>query len=198
MITDISIDIESLGKRWDAPMLSVGAVAFDRTTGKLGQTFYAEVWIDEAISYGRVDASTLSWWMEQAAEAKCIFAEGRTKQTMYEALRGLGDFVRAAPANVRVWGNGSSFDITILERMYDLAGNGLRDQWKFWNIRDMRTIVEAAQVDPKTHKRVGVHHNALDDAKFQAEVIAQSLMKISKALVGKTVIVTTADEDDEL
>lgn len=198
MITDVSLDLETLGNRWNSAILSIGAVAFDRKTCKTGPHYYAEVLIDDAVRYGAVTGSTLAWWAQQGDAAKRVFG-GNKKVTLYEALRGLGDFVRGLPANVCVWGNGSHFDITILEHAYDHAGNGLAEQWKFWNVRDMRTIVDAAQFDTTGHKRVGTHHNALDDAQFQAEVIAKCLMKISAALNGKQApAVTNADEDDEL
>jgi len=39
-MTDYMIDLETLGTKVDAPVLSIGAVEFNLETGKLGQEFY--------------------------------------------------------------------------------------------------------------------------------------------------------------
>jgi len=207
--TDVSIDLETLSSGFDAPILSIGAVAFNRKTGVIGPTYYAEIKLDDALRFGRASASTLTWWMQQDAKAKRVFAESDKKVTVYEALRGLNDFIRSLPAGVFVWGNGSSFDITILERHFDVlrartpSGEGLVQEWKYWDVRDMRTIVDAANYDTRKHPRVGTYHNALDDARFQAEVIAACLMRITAAItqvkgVPAPAPVAATVEDDEL
>lgn len=177
-MNDISIDIESLGTRFDAPIISIGAVRFDRKTGKLGGEFYAEVDLQSAIDSGKVSADTLMWWMTQSPAARQVFAKGNERQHLSTALRGLSDFVRGAGMSSMVWGNGATFDITILEHAYSRCTTGLLPPWGYTNIRDMRTIVECSELDPKTFARVGVHHNALDDAKFQAIVISACWQQI--------------------
>ena len=76
-----------------------------------------------------------------------------------------------------VWGNGSTFDITILENAYKIIGD-IPHPWKFWNIRDLRTLVNAASVIGFNHKQlkhVGVYHDALADAVHQAKIAANAL-----------------------
>lgn len=55
---------------------------------------------------------------------------------------------------------------------------GITPYFSHWNDRDVRTIVEMGRVilniDPKkTMTREGVHHSALDDAKFQAKYVSE-------------------------
>lgn len=191
--TDVSFDLETLGKRVDAPVLSIAAVAFDRMSGKLGPEVELHIKIDEALIDGRVDGGTLLWWLGQSAEARNKLIAGQKKAiSTYEALRGLGDFVRGLPASVCVWGNGATFDISILERLYDVAGRGLKEQWQFLNIRDMRTIVDAADFNKDSIKFVGEKHVALDDARHQAKIITACLWKTP---AGKR---KQVEDDDEL
>lgn len=183
---DISIDIETLGKRFDAPVISIAAVPFEWTTGKISKSvFYEEIDVDSSIKAGHVDGSTLSWWMQQDEKAKRVFARGEHKVPLASALDRLAVFMRQFQG-ARVWGNGATFDITILEYAYVHGGVGLSCPWasEFWLIRDMRTLVDEASFDksqwpfPKT----GVAHNALDDATYQAGVIAAAKQKIARAL----------------
>lgn len=170
---DISIDIETLSTRHDAAILSIGAVVFDRETGELGENFYVTVDIDSAIANGHVLGSTLAWWMQQNEAAKGLF-DASEKCTLAEALFDLSIFVRQREG-ARVWGNGATFDITILEHAYSRVN--LAAPWKFWEIRDMRTLVEAAAARGFNKVSVpfeGEKHNAMDDAVHQARVIAHS------------------------
>ena len=51
--------------------------------------------------------------------------------------------------------------------------------WKYWDVRDTRTIYELARFDLRSLKRSnGVHHNALDDAKHQVIGVQQSYSRL--------------------
>lgn len=201
-----SIDLETLDNRYSSAIISVGVQQFDPNTGKLGATFYREIDFDSASKAGTVSGSTLSWWMTQDIKAKRIFAKDDAKKVaLATALDELRTWMSGLSPVPRVWGNGSSFDITILEHAYINGSVGLAPAWHFANIRDMRTIVEDAQLDgTEWPKRVGVHHNALDDATYQAQVISYCRMKINKALHGEKKASqmvkrqVVAQDDDEL
>lgn len=204
-MNDVSIDIETLGQRYNSPIISIGAVAFDRHTGKLGKQYYAEVDIKDSLRHGTPDGATVAWWVQQGTgPAKNLFVDTGRKVVLIEALRGLNDFLRDISANVCVWGNGSTFDISILEHAYDKAGNGLREHWQYWAVRDMRTIVDVAGFDKKTMPFAGAPHHALDDAAHQAKVIAECFRLIGGQRVGKKAAppapapAPAANEDDDL
>lgn len=197
-----SIDLETLANRFDSAILSIGVVQFDPSTGKLGGEFYKEIEIDSAIKSGHVNGSTLAWWMEQGEKARRIFGKSNEKVGLATALDALATWLRSQPAQPKVWGNGSSFDITILEHAYVKGGVGLAVPWNYVNVRDMRTIVEVSGLDRGAWpKRIGVHHNALDDARYQAQVISACWQKIHGAvpLAGKptkTAAPVVADDEE--
>lgn len=200
MANDFSIDLETLSNKYNAPILSIGIVGFNRDTGKIGPKLYVEVDPDDAMRYGVPTASTIAWWVNQSNKAKQVFDTKKNKLPLYNALQSVCDFLHGNGKGVpTVWGNGSSFDITVLEHALDLAGRGLAAPWTYWNIRDMRTAVDMARVDPRDYTKTGTHHNALDDAEFQAMVIADCFARIAKAFgpAKKAAVVPTV-EDDEL
>jgi hypothetical protein len=181
MPTAISIDLETLKSRYDAAILSIGAAAIDLDTGKLGKTFYREINLATAMKAGSISPDTLAWWVGQNDKAKRVFSDHGKKVPLSVALYDLGLYV-AEHKGATVWGNGSSFDITILEYAYDHGAVGQQEPWAYWDVRDMRTIVDVAAVDKKSIPSVGVAHNALDDAIFQAHVIHRCWVKIRSAL----------------
>lgn len=186
-MNDISIDLETLSTRHDAAILSIGATQFDRNTGEIGDKFYREVCIDSAIENGHVSGSTLSWWMQQSERARELFAETRWKLSLGGALNDLQVFVERRPA-AKVWGNGATFDITILEQAY--AKSGRSAPWEYWNIRDLRTLVDAAEAngfDKASIPFEGTAHNALDDAVHQAKIASAAWRAVTNRISPATV-----------
>lgn len=182
---DWSIDIETLGTKYNAPILSIGAVQFDITTGETGVTFYEEIDLKSALANGQVDADTLMWWFEQVKkDNQTLFDKGGEKLVLVEALHQLSTLIRSKGVGTacRAWGNGATFDIGILDYAYVNVGHGLTAPWYFTNIRDMRTIVDVANIDVFKFPHVGKLHNALDDAMFQAMMISVAHRKIKRAL----------------
>lgn len=173
-MTDISIDLETLSTLPNAAILSIGAVEFNRYNGTLGRRMYAEIELNSAIKHGHVDGGTLVWWMGRGDKAKRVFGgDEYTKMSLATALDLLTEFYRQSEAD-KVWGNGSSFDITILESAYTACG--FKAPWQFWNVRDMRTIVDLAAelgFDKSSVPFEGTAHHAGDDAAHQAKVIAK-------------------------
>lgn len=206
--TDVSIDLETLGNRYNAPILSIGAVAFNRDNGKTGPTFYQEIDIDSAIKVGTVTGSTVAWWVAQSKDAKRLFDDNEQarakKMHIASALLNFTTFVRSLGAP-RPWGNGATFDITIIEHSIDKGTVGLEPPWVFWNIRDVRTVVDAAESlvgwRKDSVKRVGVHHNALDDATYQAHLVIEAWRALKPTLTKVAKVLPPAppvDDDDDL
>lgn len=202
--TAISIDLETLAARYNAAILSIGAAAIDLDTGKLGETFYREITLSSAMKAGKVSPDTLEWWLKKGEAAKRVFTGQAKKTPLSVALDELRTYV-LKHKDATVWGNGSSFDISILEHAYDNGCVGLTEPWAYWNVRDMRTIVDVAGIKKDEMKRNGTHHNALDDAIFQAEVISAAWRKIRGAIgmlpAGKrspAPAPATVTEDEEL
>lgn len=208
---DFSIYLETLGTRCTAPIISIGVQQFNRDTGKLGSTFYREIDIDSAIKSGRVQADTLAWWITQNKNAQRVFTN-KDKTHLATALQELTTWMRAESFAPKVWGNGATFDISILEYAYDHGCVGLREPWHFMAIRDIRTLLDVTGFDKTTVPAVGVAHNALDDATYQAKVVigawqAAKGMRgpepVSKPRKGEKIdkatgVITKTDDEDEV
>lgn len=65
------------------------------------------------------------------------------------------------------------FDIPIWG--HAMAAIGERPPWEFWAGRDTRTVYDIAGFNPKSIKRAGTYHNALDDAKHQVKCLVAAL-----------------------
>lgn len=197
---DISIDTESLGVRWDAPVIAVGAQAFDRDTGKMGATFHMNVELSSAIKSGRLDPETLKWWMRQSDAARQVFQDGNGIERYHLAtvLEQLTTWVRSIGSGVpRVYARGPQQDITWLERSYDMGAIGLKEGWHYQNVFDLRAIIDLAQIDESTIKFMGTAHNALAEATHQAKVVSAAYMKINVLLKGKPAAKPATKPDEE-
>lgn len=162
---DIMIDLETLGTDPNTPVLSIGAVYFDLKTKQLGPTFYMALDVNEQIARGRKPTGdTIKWWIQQSADAKKVFAEA-TKPAK-EVLEIFARWMLINNKDAYVWGNGSTFDISIMEDLF--KDYGLTRPWKYNRVMDMRTFKRFNNKGVMT-KSIGVAHNALDDAKFQAQ-----------------------------
>jgi hypothetical protein len=71
-----------------------------------------------------------------------------------------------------VWSHGSIFDIVILENICRKLQQAVT--WKFWQVRDTRTLFDIANVDVIVEGK----HNALNDALAQAKAVQQSYKKL--------------------
>lgn len=174
-MNNLMIDLEGFSLKPDAAIASIGAAFFEPQTGTIGQCFYTAVDLTSAqLAGGRIDADTVIWWMKQSASARASITGDATDISL--ALSMLSEFIiDECPANlVQVWGNGANFDNVILRTAYERSG--IECPWKFFNDRDVRTIVElgrAVGFDPKKDMPfTGEVHNALDDAIHQAKYVS--------------------------
>lgn len=199
-----SIDLETLSTKRDAAILSIGAQEFSPSTGKIGGTYYAEIDLQSAMKAGRVDADTIRWWVSQDAKAKRVFSK-ENKKPLSVALDELLQWMRCRSMAPKVWGNGATFDITIIESAYENGAVGLQPAWHYVNIRDVRTVVDIAQSLTEFRieqvVRVGVHHNALDDATYQANLVIaayDALRRLKGAKAQPKKVAPVAADEDEL
>jgi exodeoxyribonuclease VIII len=167
---DLMIDLETIGTDPTTTVISLGACFFDLETGKIGPTFYMALDVDEQLKKGRsLDGSTLKWWMGQSGAAKKVFNE--KAKSADEVLRTFSTWVLAncQISKVKPWGNGATFDISIMENMYRMYG--IKCPWMYNSIMDLRTFRRFIANGDKVDKSSGVDHNALDDAINQANFV---------------------------
>ena len=174
----LMIDLETMGKNPDAPIISIGAIFFDPQTGDMGPEFSKT--IDLETAGGVIDRDTIKWWLKQSREAQSAVMTDEIP--LDDALLQLREFIdeNSGEFFVQVWGNGANFDNTILRRSYERQG--IPCPWRYYNDRDVRTIVElgkAIDFDARTAIQFeGERHNALDDARYQAKYVSVIWQKL--------------------
>lgn len=169
------LDIETLGNRDDSIVVSIGAVFFDPNTGETGAEFERVLAYQDQIDKGRKPTqSTMQFWFSQEKEPQKIFLEDGISTD--QALQEFEGFIcdNAKIDQVKPWGNGPSFDLTIMESLF--RDFGFQIPWCFWNVRCLRTFKEYIY-NGKDLKREGVYHDAKDDCKHQIKVIHKGLNK---------------------
>lgn len=116
-MNNLMIDLESMGKKPNAPIVSIGAVFFDPQSGELGQEFYTAVNLESAMEQGAVpDGDTILWWLRQSSEARSAICVDDA-MPISSALSELSHFINRHsdnPKYLKVWGNGATFDNVIL------------------------------------------------------------------------------------
>lgn len=176
--THLMVDMETMGNSPDAPIVSIGAVFFDPSTGNTGAEFYRVVSLESSMSFGmKPDASTIQWWLKQSSEARSAILVDEA-MGLRETLELLADFIAENATNgshtVQLWGNGCSFDNVILRRAYALTETPFAVP--FWNDRDVRTMVELGKsvgINPRFDIPFeGDMHNALSDARHQVKYVS--------------------------
>lgn len=174
-MNNIMIDLETLGTGSKARIISIGAVKFDEV-GLTSQFYTTNIDPGEYSSKFDTDHSALEFWMTKASqEARDALFIG-TPVPLEDSLLSLSGWMGDNPI---VWGNGADFDISILGHSYEVIG--IKRPWNHWNVRCYRTVknisINNGQFsNPPQIKIQGTHHNALDDAKNQAN----HLIELSK------------------
>lgn len=189
VLKNVMIDLETLGKRPNAPVVTLGACFFDPMTGEIGPKFYRKIDMADAMQFGSADPDTIRWWLMQEAAAQAELISG--KDLLSDVLRDFAVFYNKGK-DASVWGNGPTFDITILEYAY-MKCLRINAPWPFWNIRDVRTVVQLAEglvTKPAAFTKNAVAHNALDDCIFQVGYVS----KMWQALRSPNVVKPPEDE----
>ncbi|EMA3373972.1 3'-5' exoribonuclease [Escherichia coli] len=174
----LMIDLKTMGKNPDAPIISIGAIFFDPQTGDMGPEFSKT--IDLETAGGVIDRDVIKRWLKQSREAQSAIMTDEIP--LDDALLQLREFIdeNSGEFFVQVWGNGANFDNTILRRSYERQG--IPCPWRYYNDRDVRTIVElgkAIDFDARTAIPFeGERHNALDDARYQAKYVSAIWQKL--------------------
>lgn len=174
----LMIDLESIGNDPSTVIVSLGAVAFNRD-GIISKGLW-ELDTQAQMNAGRtITADTLAWWMRQSEGARSVFNSKNPKHSPAEFIKAFETFIDCALEEVgekrdelKPWGNGANFDISVTEdfiRQFHPKGRA-GVPWSFWNVWCFRTFNHMTKCKDLI-KRQGVHHDALDDAIYQAECV---------------------------
>lgn len=164
----VMVDLETLSAQSDAVILSIGAVRFDLDKLQLSHNrdFYVTVNANDCQRRGlQIDYDTVCWWMRQSESARKIFDLAGIPLDV--ALLQFAEYVKAVPESI-IWGNGATFDNMILRNAFKVAGM-VDYPVSYRNDFCFRTLHRLFPVDKVAFS--GTQHNALHDARYQAETV---------------------------
>jgi exodeoxyribonuclease VIII len=168
----VMVDLETMGLRPDAAIVSIGACHF--TLDTITPVFETAVSLASCTGLGlTTDQSTVDWWMKQSVEARAAW-QRPDAPPLYEAMVQFNNWMRELGGEVAVWGNGAAFDPVLLTSAYRALD--AEPFWKYYNVMCFRTV-RAMHPDVSAPPFLGEKHNALHDALHQA----QHLQKILRA-----------------
>ena len=170
-MNNVMLDLETMGLGPTAAIIALGAVRF--TTAGVVDSYYRVVDLQSSVDLGlTMDASTVVLWLGQSGPAR--EAIRRKGTPILEVLENFAGWLEVDPGAPHIWGNGAAFDNVVLANAYRLAGQ--KPPWSYKHDRCYRTI--AAMAPEIERVTLGTAHNALDDARSQAE----HLITIQKAV----------------
>jgi hypothetical protein len=160
-MTDVMIDIETLSTSPNSLILTIGAIKFNRTKVvediKDLETFYVRIDQNSCKKLKmEISKDTLDWWDSQSDDYKYEALLNKDRINIKDGLNALSKFIKNSKY---IWANSPNFDCVILENAYKLCN--LDIPWKFYNLRDTRTVYDLGNVSLKT---IGeTKHHALFD-----------------------------------
>lgn len=178
-MTDVMLDLETLGKSSGCIILSIGAVMFDPYSNHYGEKFYANILQESCRNYGLFeDASTVAWWSMQDEKSKQVLLPDQKPLDI-----AIYQFVEWFTRNggERIWSQGASFDIPIIEAAFRAVK--IVPPWQYWNVRDTRTLYDFCGFDPSIIKREGVYHYAPDDCTHQIRCVQTALQSRASKMI---------------
>jgi hypothetical protein len=158
------VDLETMSASHNAAIVSIGAVIFTVKDGIFDE-FYTTISLASSVGAGlEMSPQTVLWWMEQDdAARKEVYAP--LTNSMGAGLRALSDKL-AYHKDIRLWGNGATFDNVILRNAYNKAG--ISAPWSYRHDRCYRTVRSMLDPEGTLKPENNAKHNALADAECQA------------------------------
>lgn len=170
---DVMVDIETLGTGKNACVIQIGACYFDRLTGEIGEVFKVNIDARSAVANGAIiNADTVYWWLSQSKEAiNSVIAE--PKMDIIPAFNLLNTFLSESKY---IWSH-ATFDFVIITETFKRLG--LKMLFRYTAARDIRTLTDLSGVKVSKAKREGVHHDGLDDAKYQVAYCVEAFRALN-------------------
>lgn len=161
----LMLDLETLGQHSHAPIIQVGACAFNIATGEIGHTFRMIVKPDFRIN--PPDLSTVCWWLQQGEDARLSAAMAEHGNHQVVMIAALKEFIDAfCTEDFELWAMPPEFDVVILNNT--IAAYGGKPFWKYNRTRCLRTLEALVGASSKDRVKALVPHDAGEDAKAQA------------------------------
>lgn len=180
-MNDVMTDIETHATSQGAVILSAAFVRFDRHTGETGEELFERFSITKGLNRERVTCeSTVEFWSKQDSE---IYerSKGGTRKLEDFLETDLRDFFTKKD---KIWGNGATFDVSVLEHaifQYRFNTLGMNSEksvdypWKYWNVRDVRTLMDLATGFSTKGKKPKELHDPIVDCKYQIGYVCKAI-----------------------
>ena len=175
--TDVMLDLETMGRKSNSALVSIGAVEFNLITGEMGREFYKVIDLQSCLDFGlEVEASTIYFWLQASQAARDAICKDK-KLPLPTVLHMFDKWMQELPTEVNIWGNSARFDIGKLEDAYRICK--LENPWYFRSERDVRTLVAFAPHIKANYPFTGIEHNPIDDCKHQIKYCTATWKKIN-------------------
>jgi hypothetical protein len=167
-MSDVSIDIESLGTEPGAVILSIGAVVVDIAAGTVSNLFSRNITVMSSLMAGlTTDPETIAWWADPARDNARGYLSGNQVSLTF-ALTGLTAWLENNDMT-HIWAKPPKSDIGLLEAAYRACK--LPIPWTHRQPLCVRSAIRWSGLDEKTIAFSGVEHVATDDAIHQAKIL---------------------------
>jgi hypothetical protein len=169
-MADLMIDLEGLDTGPDTTILTIAAQSFDPLdTGFHDRFYYARLDL-ESQEARSINQGTIDWWATQPAAARDEAFNEADRIPLDQALDELGKLIWQSK---RIWAQGPTYDMNILEHAYKSYGKAL--PWKFYVVRDSRTVFSLWPELPKPP----TSHHALEDCRRQIDMLQLTLRHLN-------------------
>lgn len=182
-MSDLMIDIETLGIREDAKVISVAAVEFNDQITWNPRVWRLPWWIDQPNR--SVTDSTVHFWFEQISKNPKLWEiagfDLQGSMPTSSMINDLGHMVKIAE---RVWARSPSFDGVILSHLSNQYTRPEREAFprnayrKWRDVRVLEDYLTKAEMDEIAKKLNVQLHDPLSDCMYQIRVVQSAWKKI--------------------
>ncbi|MCW1887674.1 3'-5' exoribonuclease [Luteolibacter flavescens] len=151
------LDIEALGKRPGSAIVELAAVTFDPETGATGEEFLVRLKPELPFV---CDYETIRWHRDHGTTIE--HADAIEPAKAIAALCAWLDQVIPDRESRVPWSWGITYDFPLLMPLLDLRPPGSPEPWRYYQVRDARTVWKVAFGDQRRATRP---HEALADTK---------------------------------
>lgn len=163
---DVMIDVETLSTMPNAVIATIAAIKFTRGSREPPvDRFYERIDLRFLDGF-HVCNDTLTWIGRQSYDVQneILGTDGVKRIELKTALTRFKEWIGSE--FVYVWSHGSMFDIVILEHAFRKCD--IAHPWKFWNVRDTRTIYDVGKIKLDRNS-----HNAIADCENQIRALQE-------------------------
>jgi len=169
--TDITIDIETMGVKPDAQILSISAIAFNPF--EITTDFTTNPKLDLLLSldeqaHRSQDDDTCWWWTMRSPEVQAKIFNDVGRVPVPEALDSL---IKFCWQKNRIWCQGPTLDITLLTHIFAEYGKGV--PWGYGAVRDSRTLLDLVYIEAPE-----ATHDSIEDCIRQTKMVQEALSKL--------------------